>query len=207
MSDHRHEPLSMVRMLSLADLFTLGNAAAGTLAIFVCLEFLDTGAPSLWWAFGLLPLAFVFDAIDGRVARWRHKGSPLGGDLDSLADVISFGVAPATMAFTIGMRGGWDVLVLLYFVICGVARLARFNVTADALADETGKVKYFEGTPIPTSLSVVAVLAVAHGVGATADGLWLGGWQLGPWELHPLVLLFGLSGTGMISARLRIPKI
>ena len=54
----------------------------------------------------------------------------LGADLDSLADVISFGVAPAVLGFTLGLRGGWDMLSLTYFVVCGVSRLARFNVTA-----------------------------------------------------------------------------
>ena len=92
----------------------------------------------------------------------------LGADLDSLADVISFGVAPAVLGFTLGLRGGWDMLCLTYFVVCGVSRLARFNVTAAALADaDTGKVKYFEGTPIPTSIVIVGaagggVLARAH---------------------------------------------
>ncbi|MEZ4316366.1 MAG: CDP-alcohol phosphatidyltransferase family protein [Myxococcota bacterium] len=197
----------MLRTLSLADLFTLANAASGVLTIFVCLGYLDQGSPPLWVVFVLLPLAFVFDALDGRVARWRHAQSPLGGDLDSLADVISFGVAPAVVGFTLGLRGGWDALVLTYFVTCGVARLARFNVTAGDLDDGSGKVKYFEGTPIPTSLAVVAVFGVAWGMGAVREALWLGHLVIGPWELHPMVLLFAISGTGMISARLRIPKL
>ena len=101
--------------------------------------------------------------LDGYVARLnRERQSVLGADLDSLADVISFGVAPAVLGFTLGLRGGWDMLVLTYFVVCGVSRLARFNVTAAALSDAaTGKVKYFEGTPIPTSIVIVALLGVA----------------------------------------------
>ena len=99
------------------------------------------------------------------------------------------------------------MLVLTYFVVCGVSRLARFNVTAAALADETtGKVKYFEGTPIPTSVVIVAVLAVAFWLGRTGDALWLGAWRIGPAILHPLVLLYAASGSAMISATLRIPK-
>ena len=71
--------------------------------------------------------------LDGYVARLnRTRQSVLGADLDSLADVISFGVAPAVLGFTLGLRGGWDMLVLTYFVVCGVSRLARFNVTAAA---------------------------------------------------------------------------
>ena len=78
------------------------------------------------------PAALVFDVLDGRVARWRHTSSALGRELDSLADVISFGVAPAALAFACGMSGGWDALVLVYFVCCGVSRLARYNVTAES---------------------------------------------------------------------------
>ncbi|MEQ1508590.1 MAG: CDP-alcohol phosphatidyltransferase family protein [Myxococcota bacterium] len=196
----------MLRTLSLADAFTLANASAGTLAMFVCLQSLDDGPVSLWVAFALLPIAFVCDALDGRIARWRHRGSALGGDLDSLADVISFGVAPAVLAFTLGLRGGWDVVILAYFVVCGVARLARYNVTAAALSGDDGKVRYFEGTPIPTSLVLVGLLAIAYGTGATGPALWLGELRLGPLGLHPLALLFAASGSAMVSARLRIPK-
>ena len=131
----------------------------------------------------------------------------LGADLDSLADVISFGVAPAVLGFTLGLRGGWDMVVLTFFVICGVSRLARFNVTAAALSDsETGKVKYFEGTPIPTSIVIVALLGVAMFLGRIDERVWLGAVQIGPALLHPLTLIYGASGSAMISATLRIPK-
>jgi CDP-diacylglycerol---serine O-phosphatidyltransferase len=146
--------------------------------------------------------------LDGYVARLnRTRQSALGADLDSLADVISFGVAPAVLGFTLGLRGGWDMLILTYFVICGVSRLARFNVTAAALSDSaTGKVKYFEGTPIPTSILIVLMLGVASFLGRIDERLWFGVYQLGPALLHPLVLIYGLSGSAMISATLRIPK-
>ncbi|MGF2075491.1 CDP-alcohol phosphatidyltransferase family protein, partial [Enterococcus casseliflavus] len=90
---------------------------------------------------------FVLDALDGHVARWRHQQSVLGRELDSLADVISFGAAPAALGYACGLQGGWDWLILSYFVGCGVSRLARFNVTAEALSEGGEKVKYFEGTP------------------------------------------------------------
>ena len=130
----------------------------------------------LWIAFILLPLALVLDVLDGYVARLhRNRQSVMGGDLDSLSDVISFGVAPAVLGFTLGLRGGWDMLCLTYFVVCGVSRLARFNVTAAALVDAgTGKVKYFEGTPIPTSILLVALLGVAFALGHIDDQLWFG---------------------------------
>lgn len=201
--------MSMLRSYTPADLLTIGNAACGTIAVFLCLDYLASGSSRYLWAtFLLLPLALVCDVLDGYVARLdrRHK-SMLGADLDSLADVISFGVAPAVLAFTLGMRGGWDMLVLTWFVVCGVSRLARFNVTAEALADATtGKVKYFEGTPIPSSILLVALLAVATFYGAVEDRLWLGVVRLGPGHLHPLALLYGISGSAMISATLRIPK-
>jgi CDP-diacylglycerol--serine O-phosphatidyltransferase len=111
------------------------------------------------------------------------------------------------LGFTLGLRGGWDMLVLTYFVICGVSRLARFNVTAEALADrETGKVKYFEGTPIPTSVLIVLLLGLAFYLGRIDDRLWFGAIRLGPAELHPLALIYGISGSAMISATLHIPK-
>ncbi len=213
MSDERKRHFSMLRDFVGADLITLGNAACGTTVVFLCLGYLDPETPPgwhtpyIWTAFALMPLAFIFDALDGAVARWRRKQSPLGADLDSLADIVSFGVAPAALGFTLGMRGGWDAVILVYFVCCGISRLARFNVTAEALADEaTGKVKYFEGTPIPTSLVLVAVLAVAFAQGATGPDLWGGEYRLGPFLLHPLTLMFALSGSAMISATLRIPK-
>ena len=201
--------LSMLRSYTPADFLTIGNASCGTISIFLCLNYLETGnARFLWVAFVLLPAALVFDVLDGYVARLnRKRQSLLGADLDSLADVISFGVAPAVLGFTLGLRGGWDMLCLTYFVVCGVSRLARFNVTAAALSDsETGKVKYFEGTPIPTSILIVLLLGVAMQLGRIESALWFGVIQLGPGLFHPLSLLYLISGSAMISATLRIPK-
>ncbi|WP_454830408.1 CDP-diacylglycerol--serine O-phosphatidyltransferase [Pseudoxanthomonas wuyuanensis] len=198
---------SMIRDFQLADWFTLANAVCGTAAIFAAMRFLqEGGVRDLMIGMALIPLAFIFDALDGRVARWRQQSSVLGRELDSLADVISFGVAPAALAYACGMQGGWDAAVLAFFVACGVSRLARYNVTAESLAGDGDKVKYFEGTPIPTSLVLVIVLAVAANGGHLGPKLWLGQLQLGPWQLHPLVLLYLVSGTLMISKTLRIPK-
>jgi CDP-diacylglycerol--serine O-phosphatidyltransferase len=199
----------MIRSYTWADFLTIGNASCGTISIFLCLDYLATGsARYLWAAFILLPTALAFDVLDGYVARLNKKRqSVLGADLDSLADVISFGVAPAVLGFTLGLRGGWDMLILTYFVVCGVSRLARFNVTSSALADETtGKVKYFEGTPIPTSIGIVLLLGLAAYLGRIDERLWFGVYQIGPALLHPLALVYGFSGSAMISATLRIPK-
>jgi len=200
--------MSMIRSYTPADALTIGNAACGTIAIFLCLDYIAAdNRRFLWAAFVLLPLALICDVLDGYVARLnKRRQSVLGADLDSLADVISFGVAPAMLGFTLGLRGGWDMAVLTFFVICGVSRLARFNVTAVALADtDTGKVKYFEGTPIPTSIVIVALLGAAVMLGRIDEQIWLGAHKIGPAMLHPLALLYGLSGSAMIST-IKIPK-
>ena len=201
--------MSMLRSFTPADVLTIGNASCGTIAVFLCLDYLATGARGrLWIAFLLLPLALIFDVLDGYVARLNtRRQSRLGADLDSLSDVVSFGVAPAVLGFTLGLRGAWDMLCLTYFVVCGISRLARFNVTAEELSDtETGKVKYFEGTPIPTSILIVGVLAAALVLGRTDARVWFGVYQVGPALLHPLALIYLVSGSAMISATLRIPK-
>jgi CDP-diacylglycerol--serine O-phosphatidyltransferase len=206
-ADRRH--LSMLRSYTPADVLTIGNAACGTIAIFLCLDYLAAdNRRFLWSAFFLLPLALVCDIFDGYIARLdRKRQSALGADLDSLADVISFGVAPAVLGFTLGLRGGWDVMILTYFVICGVSRLARFNVTAAVLTDrESGKVKYFEGTPIPTSIVIVLLLGIASFLGRIDERLWFGAFQVGPAVIHPIALIYGVSGSAMISGTLRIPK-
>ena len=199
---------SMIRGFQLADFFTLGNAACGVAAVLVAMRYLGTGnVRDLLVAAAFAPAAFVFDVLDGRIARWRQTSSALGRELDSLADVISFGVAPATLAFACGMSGGWDALVLVYFVCCGVSRLARYNVTAESLSGASGKVKYFEGTPIPTSVLLTALLAWAIWQGRIGERLAGGAWTIAGADLHPFALLFALSGTLMISKTLRIPKL
>ena len=198
---------SMIRSFHLADVFTLANGALGAGAVLAFMRFLVDGRTFFFWlGAGFLPIAVVMDALDGRIARRRGVASPMGQELDSLADVVSFGVAPAAMAFAAGMRGGWDALLLIYFVGCGISRLARYNVTASAAAAAETKVKYFEGFPIPTSLLLVALLAVLVGLDLWQERLPLGAFSLGGATLHPLTLLFGVHGSAMISKTLRIPK-
>jgi CDP-diacylglycerol--serine O-phosphatidyltransferase len=206
MKPARH--LSMIRSFHLADWFTLANASCGVAALFAVMSYLQgQHVQHLLLACGLVLLAFAFDVFDGRVARWRQQTSLLGRELDSLADVISFGVAPAVIAYGVGMDGLWDRVILIYFVACGVSRLARYNITADALAQGGDKVRYFEGTPIPSSLLLVVVIAIAVMSGATGSRLWLGMVHIGPWQFHPLVLMFAVSGSLMISRTLHIPKL
>lgn len=199
---------SMLRGFHLADFFTLGNAACGMAAVFFAMLYMSTQlAFHFYAAAALAPAAFIFDVLDGRIARARHQHSALGRELDSLSDVISFGVAPAALAFAAGMQGGWDVAALIYFVCCGVSRLARYNVTAETLAAGSDKVAYFEGTPIPTSVLLTGVLAFAGWQGRVGETLYGGVYTIGPWDLHLMSLLFVVSGSLMISKTLHIPKL
>lgn len=201
------EKVALIREFHLADWFTLGNAVCGTAAVFATLTYVQTGTVAhLTYACALVLGALVFDILDGRIARWRQKSSAMGRELDSLADVISFGVAPAMIGYGFGMQGLYDRIVLAYFVACGVSRLARYNVTAEELSEGTGKVKYFEGTPIPTSFLILCVLSVAIARGAIGEQMWLGEVSLFGHVLHPLTLIFGVSGSLMIS-RIHIPKL
>ncbi len=199
---------SLIRTFHLADFFTLGNASCGMAAILLTMMYQESQALlHFFLAAAMAPAAFLFDVLDGRIARWRRHHSALGRELDSLADIVSFGVAPAALGFAAGLRGGWDAVALIYFVCCGISRLARFNVTAETLSGPDDKVAYFEGTPIPTSVVITGLLALAAWQDRIGTQLYGGTWLLGPWELHPAALLFVLSGSLMISKTLRIPKI
>ncbi|RXK35251.1 CDP-diacylglycerol-serine O-phosphatidyltransferase, partial [Tremella mesenterica] len=184
----------------LADLITIMNGVCGVLSILFSCHFLTlssnlpappspTALRTLYIALILPALGFGFDALDGKVARWMGGGSMLGQEMDSLADLISFGVAPATLAFTLGLRTPLDTLALLLFVSAGLARLARFNATVALIpADKSGKSKYFEGLPIPSSLALTGMM-----------GFWVNkGWFLQNGEDIPwgTISLFGKEGWG-----------
>jgi CDP-diacylglycerol--serine O-phosphatidyltransferase len=145
-------------------------------------------------------VALVFDVLDGRVARARGTDSPLGRELDSLADVISFGVAPAALANAMGYDTRADQLVLIFFALCGLSRLARFNVNAATLAARDEPVRYFEGTPIPTSIVPLAGAVLAFHFDELMPVAPAG------IVLHLPMLLFLASGCLMVSRTVRIPK-
>ena len=200
------KPFSMIREFHLADWFTLANAVCGIGALFSIISYLELhDVRHIYFSCSLVFAAMIFDVLDGRIARWRKKTSLLGRELDSLADVISFGVAPAIIGYGCGMQGLYDRIVLAFFVACGVSRLARYNVTAETLSQGNDKVKYFEGTPITTSIILVLILALAAWFGAINQDLWFGKITLFSFNFHPFVLIFALSGSLMIS-RFHIPK-
>lgn len=184
---------------------------------------------ALWTALSFMPFGLFFDFMDGKVARWRKKSSLMGQELDSLADLVrfafpmvgpvamefhaynsqvSFGVAPAAAAFAIGFRTPVDHVLLTVFVLCGLTRLARFNVTVAVLPkDKSGKSKYFEGTPIPTTLGTVGLMAFWVYNGWIHDDIPFGIVAEGtPFEFHLMSLLFILHGCLMISKTIHIPK-
>ena len=198
---------SMIRDFQTADFLTLGNGFAGMGSVLASMKYVaTTDIVFLQLAFALLPISLVCDFLDGRVARARQEVSLLGQELDSLADLVAFGVAPAALAFALGMRGGVDSIALVYFVGCGISRLARYNATASSLSDASGKVKYFEGTPIPTSLVIVFFYAVLATKGLIGPTLLGGEVLVGPFVFHPLVLIHVVSGSAMISKTFHIPK-
>jgi CDP-diacylglycerol---serine O-phosphatidyltransferase len=117
-------------------------------------------------------------------------------------------VAPAIVAFALGLRSLVDTLGLTFFVLCGLTRLARFNVTVSTVPkDATGKSKFFEGTPIPTSLAVDGLMAWWLRGRQILDKLPMGVWGEGTsLAFHPAVLIFVIHGCLMTSRTIRIPK-
>jgi CDP-diacylglycerol--serine O-phosphatidyltransferase len=207
---------SLVRNFRLADLITIMNGVCGSFSIFSSARYLLTGDTYSLWAALALPLAgLLFDFMDGKVARWRNSSSMLGQELDSLADLISFGVAPSLVAFAVGLRTHLDTVILTIFVCSGLARLARFNATVALVPkDGGGKAKYFEGLPIPSSLILVGILSywTMNGWIEGQEGIPWGtitvwGEQGGPGELHVVSIVVSFWAAAMVSKTLRIPKL
>ncbi|RDX56646.1 CDP-diacylglycerol--serine O-phosphatidyltransferase [Lentinus brumalis] len=206
---------SLVRNFRLADLVTIANGICGSFSIFMSAKYLLTNDEDYLWSALVLPLAgLLFDFFDGKVARWRNESSMLGQELDSLADLISFGVAPALLAFVVGFRTLLDTVVLSGFICCGLARLARFNATVALVPkDAKGKAHYFEGLPIPSSLTLVGILSywtkqgwIAGKQGIPGGTITLWGETGGNGELHTFSIVFALWAAAMVSKTLRVPK-
>ncbi|KAF1351825.1 hypothetical protein BDV97DRAFT_367652 [Delphinella strobiligena] len=206
---------NMVRALHLADLITLLNVHGspgfcGINSILSSLRYClgdQHDYSKLYLALGLIPLGLFFDFFDGRVARWRNKSSLMGAELDSLADLISFCLSPAAAALAIGLRTTTDQFLLTSFALCGLLRLARFNVTAGSVPhDASGKAKYFEGLPTPTSLAIVFWMTYWVSQGWTGDDVPFGLMTVGGLDFHPVVFVFIAHGCAMISKTMHVPK-
>jgi CDP-diacylglycerol--serine O-phosphatidyltransferase len=206
---------SLVRNFRLADLVTIMNGVCGALSVFSSARYLLTkDEDHLWTALSFPVAGCMFDFLDGKIARWRKSSSMLGQELDSLADLVSFGVAPALLAFTVGLRTYLDTIILTSFICCGLARLARFNATVALVPkDPSGKSRYFEGLPIPSSLVLVAILSHWTWMGWTEEkqGIPLGkvnilGRKGEDGEVHLVSFLFAAWAAAMVSKTLRVPK-
>jgi CDP-diacylglycerol--serine O-phosphatidyltransferase len=163
-------------MYILPSLFTTGNIAAGYYAI---LQIMHASLAEPWHldnAAKAIGFAVLFDGLDGRIARMTHTSSDFGRELDSLADVITFGLAPALLAWTWGFHllpmtsnPQWHTKIIQFgaiasflFLIAGASRLARFNIQVNPEPSNPGRPgkKYFVGMPIPAGAGVIA--AVVH---------------------------------------------
>ncbi|MGM5482943.1 MAG: CDP-diacylglycerol--serine O-phosphatidyltransferase [Nanobdellota archaeon] len=141
--------MKIIRTMKLADLFTLGNFICGVLAIMFSFQnnFKTAGL--------LMVIAFIFDMLDGRVARLTKKANKFGKELDSLADLTSFGVAPAIFGFAQGLQNPVSIIILAFFASCGIIRLARFNVLST---------KDFIGVPITINGLLFPIIYLLFGV-------------------------------------------
>ena len=193
-------------MFLLPSLFTVGNIAAGFFSITETIKAISGDAPThLDWAALAIILAIPFDALDGRIARMTNTTSDFGKELDSLADAITFGVAPSLLALIWGfhflpdstnaqLRGDLHhagAFICFLFLIGGVSRLARFNISHDAQPRNPGRPdrKYFVGMPIPAAAGLLA--ATIH---------FFGGYPVEAWWVAMIWLaIVGLSGFLMVS--------
>ena len=192
-------------MYILPSLFTAGTIAAGFYAILQSLQGSPIEPHHFDYAALAIGVAVPFDGLDGRIARLTNTASEFGRELDSLADVITFGVAPAILAYSWGFRmlpATMDpmlrhqlmqvgAVICFLFLICGACRLARFNISSDAKPKNPGRPdrKYFVGMPIPAAAGVVA--ATIHFFGGTPvfNAILAGVW----------IVLVGLVGFLMVS--------
>jgi len=207
---------TLVRNFRPADLVTIMNGFCGSFSIFSSARYILTNDKGYLWAALAFPLAgLIFDFLDGKVARWMGSSSMLGQELDSLADLVSFGVAPSLLAFTIGLRTMLDTVVLTIFTCAGLARLARFNATAALVPkDKSGKAQYFEGLPIPSTLMLVGMLSywarqdwIEGGLGVPWGTVALWGARGGSGEVHIATAIFAVWAAMMVSKTLRVPKL
>lgn len=183
------------RIYVLPNLMTAGNLLCGFMAI---LHIVGRFQPDFehhryLWAIGFILAACVFDALDGRFARMQGQSSDFGREFDSLADIVSFGIAPALLVHDIVLEefeqvapgAGW--LIACIYLVCGAMRLARFNCLAARQTQDPESSKSFRGCPIPAAAGVIVSL--------TLTLLWLDGEnrEIGRWKYALPVLMLLLS--------------
>ena len=184
-----------VRIYFLPNLLTAGNLACGFFALTWIFKY-QTGEDfePIKTAIRLILAAFAFDLFDGRLARLAHKESRFGREFDSLADIVSFGVAPAFLIYRIVLQEfetGWVVAAI--YLVCGGIRLARFNVQSMRPGNTDGR--EFIGFPIPSAAALV--------VSVTMLIMWMAGHDrsLGNWRFVLPALMLLLSGLMVSNAR------
>jgi len=194
-------------MYLLPSLFTAGNIGAGYFSITQTIDAITNSNAQMhldWAAIAIL-FAIPFDSLDGRIARMTNTVTDFGRELDSMADVITFGVAPSLLALVWGFHFLPDsinpilhqhllqagVFVSFLFLLCGASRLARFNISHDAQPRNPGRPdrKYFVGMPIPAAAGLLA--ATVHFFNAYPIEEW--------WVAIPWLILVGLAGFLMVS--------
>ena len=184
---------------ALPTLFTAGNIFLGYISIVRTMQAAmvygsDPSAAALHLevAAKTIGFGFILDGLDGRIARMTNTTSEFGRELDSLADIISFGIAPAILAYVWGVQFVTDSLaptsldqlqragkfVSFLFLVCGAARLARFNIQKNPVPKNPGAPdrKYFVGLPIPAAAGVVASVVYATGSTPLTSALWSTAW-------------------------------
>jgi CDP-diacylglycerol--serine O-phosphatidyltransferase len=195
-------------MYLLPSLFTSVNIGAGYWSILQTIEAMTgigNAQSHLDWAAIAILFAIPFDALDGRIARMTNTCSDFGKELDSLADVITFGVAPSLLAFVWGfhflpdsinpqlrqhlMQAG--AFICFLFLLSGASRLARFNISHDAQPRNPGRPgrKYFVGMPIPAAAGLLA--ATIHLCYGIPVAIW--------WIAIPWLMMVALAGFLMVS--------
>ncbi len=189
-------------MYVLPSVFTSGNIALGYYAITQSAQGSAADPARFDRAAIAIGFAILFDGLDGRIARMTHTTSEFGKELDSLADVVTFGVAPSMLAYTWGVRMlpmtlslglrerllHMGAIVCFLFLICGASRLARFNVSVNPQPRNPGRPgqKYFVGMPIPAGAGVIA--SVVHCFrGSPIDNPWIA-----------VVWMLLVMGTGLL---------
>lgn len=123
----------LIKYLKVADIFTVANLSCGILSIIMSIEG-NFGLSAL-----LLLIAVIFDILDGKVAGLMHQKNSFGKQIDSMSDLVSFGVAPMLLFYALQTPAPWVSVLLLFFVTCGMFRLARYNIS---------EAQGFEGVPI-----------------------------------------------------------